>query len=347
VDNYAGGGGGGINNADPAFYEWATAPLNPPKSGRVEIRDSLFSGNAAASGAAVNNSSMGTVSILAGSEIVDNPGEMIPDPAQIIDPLDPEPIEYIPAPGVYEPRGGAIANEGATDTVGTVRVIDSTVARNFATSNGAGISNGGSGILIVDNSIIEENETEAAGGGLYTSGGEVTVTESSFTHNVAADGGAIYSEGSVDSLGLRPDFTISNSTVTGNEAHASGGGMLAGGDGQVTVTNVTYSNNKAHDAGGGLNIADRASAVVSRVTFSDNETHNEGGGAWAGSQRLVTIQDSTFTGNHAGLPEPGAIFDPLSANIAGGGGLFSENGPLTVDLYGQHCHGRGRRNQPR
>ena len=53
VDNYAGGAGGGINNADPAFYEWATAPLNPPKSGRVEIRNSDFSGNAAASGAAV------------------------------------------------------------------------------------------------------------------------------------------------------------------------------------------------------------------------------------------------------------------------------------------------------
>ena len=330
VDNYSGGAGGGINNADPAFYEWATAPLNPPKSGRVEIRNSDFSGNAAASGAAVNNSSMGTVSILAGSQIVDNPGEMIPNPAQVIDPLDPEPIEYIPAPGVYEPRGGAIANEGATDSIGTLRIENSTVARNFASDNGAGIHNGGAGILIISGSTITENETTAAGGGVHSNGGKVTITNTTVSKNVAADGGGIASDGSVDGLGLRSSFTLTGSTITENEAHASGGGVIIGGEDTITITDVTFSKNKAHDAGGGLNTGDRSGGTITRVTFTDNETHNEGGGAWVGSERLVIIQDSTFTGNHAGLPEPGSIFDPSSANIAGGGGLYSENGPLTV-----------------
>jgi hypothetical protein len=227
-DSYAGGAGGGINNADPAFYDWVVEPLVPPKSGRVEIVNSTLSGNAAGgSGAAVNNTSMGTVSILAGSQVVDNPGLMIPDPAQVIDPLDPEPVELIPAPGVYEPSAGAIANQGTTDAVGTIRIANSTVSDNFAATNGAGVLNDGPGTLIVENSTITDNTTEAGGGGIYTNGGTVTVTGSTISGNVAADGGGIYSNGSVDSIGLRPRFTLSGSTISNNTAHASGGGIPA------------------------------------------------------------------------------------------------------------------------
>jgi hypothetical protein len=103
---------------------------------------------------------MGTVSIL-NSQVVDNPGEMIPDPAQVIDPLDPEPIEYNPAPGVYAPSAGAIANQGTTEAPGTIRIVDSTVSGNFATANGAGVLNDGSGILIVENSTISKTLSEA------------------------------------------------------------------------------------------------------------------------------------------------------------------------------------------
>lgn len=330
-DSYAGGAGGGVNNADPAFYEWVMDPLVPPKSGRIEIVNSTFSGNAAgSSGAAINNSSNGTVSILTDSQIINNPGLMIPDPAQVIDPLDPEPIEYIPAPGVYEPGAGAIANEGATDMIGTVRIADSTISGNFATGNGAGILNAGSGILIVERSTIISNTTEAGGGGLYTTGGTVTVSDSTFRGNVAANGGGLYSNGSVDSIGLRPHFTFIDSVVSGNEAHASGGGMYNGGDGQLTITDVSFSSNKAHDDGGGLTISGRTSATLTRLTFSDNEAHGEGGGAWTATTRLVTIQDSTFSGNDAGVPEPGDLLDPSSANVAGGGGLYTEGGPVTI-----------------
>ena len=331
LNSYAGGAGGGINNADPAFYEWATAPLNPPKSGRIEIRNSVLSGNAAGDyGAAINNTAMGTVSILAGSQVIDNPGLMIPDPAQVIDPLDPEPIEYVPAPGVYTPSAGAIANQGAENTVGTVRIANSTVSGNFAFHPGAGVNNSVSGTLIVENATFSGNNTEAGGGGLYTNGGRVTVTGSTFTDNVAANGAGLYSNGSVDSIGLRPSFTITGSMVSGNEAHASGGGMYNGGDGQLTITDVEFSDNRAHDAGGGLSIAGRSSAVLTRVDFTDNEAHGEGGGAWTGSTRLIEIHDSTFAGNDAGVPTPGDLLNPAGANVAGGGGLYTENGPVTV-----------------
>lgn len=330
LDSYAGGAGGGLNNADPADYDWVVEPLNPPKSGHVEIVNSVFSGNAAGIGAAVNNTSTGTVSILDGSQIVNNPGEMIPDPAQIIDPLDPEPIEYVPAPGVYDPNGGAVANQGALDTVGTLRIADSVISGNFAAHDGAGVLNADSGILIIERSTIEHNTTEAAGGGVYASGGKVTITDSTISHNVAHDGGGIYSNGSVDSLGLRPHFTLTNSVISHNEAHASGGGMANGGEAVLTITDVVFDENKAWDAGGGLEISDRSSATLTRVIFSDNIAHGEGGGAWSGTNRLVTIVDSLFSGNDAGVPTPGDLLEPASANVAGGGGFYTENGPVTI-----------------
>ena len=81
LDSYASKSGGGVNNADPADYEWLTDPPVFPPPGRIEIVGSTISGNAAGeSGAAVNNSGAGTVSILAGSQVINNPGAMIPDP---------------------------------------------------------------------------------------------------------------------------------------------------------------------------------------------------------------------------------------------------------------------------
>jgi CSLREA domain-containing protein len=330
-DSYAGGAGGGLNNANPADYEWVVVPLVLPRAGNVEIVNSLFSGNAAGdSGAAINNAATGTVSVLAGSRVVDNPGLMIPDPAQVIDPLDPEPIEYIPGPGVYAPGAGAIANQGDGDTLGTLRIADSVVSGNFASDNGAGVSNAGSGILIVERSSFINNTTEATGGGIYAAGGSTTVSGSTLTGNTAHDGGGIYSNGSVDGLGLRPSFTLVGSTVSGNTAHASGGGMLNGGEAHLIVTDVTFANNFAHDDGGGLKTADRSSGELLRVDFRDNAVHGEGGGAWVASERLVTITDSVFDGNDAGVPTPGDLADPAGANVAGGGGLYTEGGPVTI-----------------
>src|ERR671915_330505 len=126
--NLAGKAGGGINNDDPFAYEWPSGSLPPTAtipSGRVEITGSKPAGNSSSEGgAAVNNVSNGTVTIT-GSEVVDNPGQMIPDPAQFIDPLDPEPPELIAAPGVYDPVASAVVGEGEFEGTGRIRIEDS------------------------------------------------------------------------------------------------------------------------------------------------------------------------------------------------------------------------------
>src|ERR687895_1821684 len=115
LHNLAAKDGGGLNNDDPFAYQWPSGSLPPTAtipSGRVEITGSKLAGNSSSEGgAAVNNVSNGTVTIT-NSEVVDNPGQMIPDPAQFIDPLDPEPVELIPGPGVYEPQNSPIVGRG-------------------------------------------------------------------------------------------------------------------------------------------------------------------------------------------------------------------------------------------
>ena len=74
--------GGGINHAEPSEYPWVVQPTTPPRAGRLEIVGSIFKGNASGGGgAAINNAGAGTVTIW-NSQIIDNPGLMIPDPAR-------------------------------------------------------------------------------------------------------------------------------------------------------------------------------------------------------------------------------------------------------------------------
>src|ERR687896_2340824 len=263
LDNLAANEGGALNNADPVDYPWPAGlpPTAVIPSGTVEIVDSKLAGNSAGSGgAAVHNTSEGTVDIIS-SDVVDNPGLMIPDPAQVIDPLDPEPIEYIPGPGVYEPVASPLFNEGRFDEVGTIRVEDTLVARNYAPTDGAGLHNDGDGNVEIVSSTFEENTTEADGGALYTNGGKVDIVDSLFQHNLAhANGGAYYSKGATSAVGLRSEITISQSSFDENQAWAQSGAIHSGGDGEVFITDVEVTQNEAiDDAGGGMVVDGRSS----------------------------------------------------------------------------------------
>src|SRR5918997_4574810 len=330
LDNLATGVGGGLNNAEPSEYDYETDPLTFPKSGRVEIVNSTLSGNASGGGgAAVNNSGTGTVAILAGSKVVDNPGEMVPDPQ------DPEGV--IPGPGVYEPSAGAIANQAEFDSIGTLKISVSTVARNYATNDGAGVANLGSGTLTIERSTITDNTSEAEGGGVYSQGGRMIITGGTISGNHANEGAGIYSGGANDKVGLRSRVTDPGVKVEENIAVGARGGISSGGEAQIDITDVEVPNNTAGDAGGGLHNGDRAGLSLMRVKFIGNVTHDGGGGAFVGAERPVTIRDSEFIRNKAGVPEmedgvpePGdATSDPI-ANIAGGGGLYTESGPAEI-----------------
>ncbi len=165
------GGAGAINNADPFDYDWLPMdPIPMPQPGRIEIIDSLFKHNSSGGGgSAINNQSAGYISIF-NSDIIDNPGPMIPDP------LDPE--EMIPAPGVLPPDSTPIANEGQFDGVGTIWIGNSRLRDNYSEHDGGAVANLGDGNLIIENSEFTDNTTEATGGAVYSSGGKLTIKDS-------------------------------------------------------------------------------------------------------------------------------------------------------------------------
>src|SRR5918999_1572551 len=325
-----------------AIQDWSAGLL---RLERVKVTKNKATG---AGGAAINNTSKGTITIVR-SKVVDNPGQMIFDPAEppemVFDPRTGQwvqavrdPFDKIPAPGVYEPTASAIANMGEFGGVGTIRVLDSEVSRNWAEPDGAGIANHEDGVLVVERSKIKENSSPATGAGIYSDGGVVTISDSEIAGNLAHDGGGVYNDGSSSAIGLRPRFTVTGSVIKDNEATAGAGGVYNGGDAHLKIADTTIHANIAADAGAGFATEGRSSMEASRLTVTENETYDEGGGAYVGSERLVTIEDSEFDKNKAGVPEPEDGFprgtpppDLEAVNIAGGGGLYTENGPVEMD----------------
>ena len=326
----------------------------------MEIVDSTFKGNASGGGgAAINNAGSGTV-LIERSDIVDNPGEMIVDPEYHPDPARPEPRSppLVPAPGVYEPDSSAIVNQGEFDVVGAIHIVDSTIEDNYAHHDGAGVANSGHGILTIEGSTFRHNRTEADGGAIYSSGGALTISDTTISGNEAHGGGGVYSAGDSNAIGLRSRVTITDTKIAGNDAvvfpepappdpanlaEAGGGGMVLDGESHVILTDVEIDGNRAGDGGGGFSASGSLSLMATRLIVTDNKTYGEGGGVYTDTERPVVIRDSQILRNQGGFPEPpepgeppalgtpgGPVFETVG-NVAGGGGMYTEGGAVTIE----------------
>jgi predicted outer membrane repeat protein len=152
----------------------------------------------------------------------------------------------------------------------------------------------GAGNLALTSCIITQNATtDGDGGGIALSNpggsGTVTITNSSFTGNVA------------------------NTSTTGNGG--VGGGILVGSFTSLTMTNSQVLNNQAPQAtgaqgkGGGINLGAFSHSNIHSSTISGNQAAGNGGGIW--SNQGLTIDQSSI----------------ISLNTAGGngGGIWSDN----------------------
>ncbi len=245
-------------------------------------------------------------------------------------------------------------------TSGNVVVSEMTV-RNGFDSSGGGFRN--EGTLSVHNSRISGN-LSANGGGIFNSGGSVTITGSTFIGNIAsAPGGGIWNRGTL---------MVTNSTFDGNQAQV-GGGIFAF-EGSVTITNSTFTANSATspfvDAGGGINITggsvtlinstvdgntseddgagifNSGTLTVTNSTLSNNRTNRFGGGIRNDADGSLTVTNSTISGNTAvarggGISNAGQSsvnYSTVTDNTAGlpvigngiGGGISNNAGSTTL-----------------
>jgi parallel beta-helix repeat protein len=207
--------------------------------------------------------------------------------------------------------GGAIS-----DYQEQLNVYTSTLSSNTA-EYGGGIFNNHNSNLMVSGSSLSKNGASGAGGAIDDfSGGTVTITGCMITGNFAfgltgSSGGAIFA--GLNSVSL----TISNSTLSGNTAIPTGGGISYGGAiesiaGTVLLQNSTLSGNSASQ-GGAITVY-QSQLTVTAGTVSNNSAQQYGGGIANIKGGTVSISGTTLSGNTAG-----------GTSKWGGGAIFSNS----------------------
>ena len=211
-------------------------------------------------------------------------------------------------------NGGAIATNGwGWDDVGVVlSVTGSTFSQNTATA--PAIPGGGNG-----------------GGGIYLSGGSTgTVTDSSFSGNQSANGGAIHLlHSNLHAIGVTFLNNMANNTAGGG-----GGGAIymdgtKGLNGQVRLELSTFTGNSTNQLGGAIFSFPEGSGSthIDQSTFDGNVSTNRGqGGAIyhqsATGNGALNIDNSTFVNNKSAAT-------PLDTSSSGGA-LWLLDAPVTI-----------------
>jgi hypothetical protein len=143
--------------------------------------------------------------------------------------------------------------------------------------------------------IITSNQASGSGGGVFASGGKLTIEAVRIENNsaVAGDGGGINSMASL---------TVSNSNIVNNSASGDGGGILAQGPGKFSLINSGVTDNFSQSDGGGI-AADTTFDLLND-TFFDNHADKNGGAVSArasGEINSLTIDLNDSFANGGGL----------------------------------------------
>lgn len=182
--------------------------------------------------------------------------------------------------------------------------------------------------LTLENLTVEDGAcTSCSGGGVYSSGGTLTIANSTFNSN--QEGISVY-DGTI---------TITNSVFTGNDSVYGGAVNSSGANGSLAVTNSTFSGNSA--TGGGSAIYAGGQVSINNSSFIDNT--GSGGSTstvFVDGTTDASIKNSTFSGsvgattraiynNSATLEISNSTF---YGNVAPdyGGGVLNTGGTLTV-----------------
>jgi hypothetical protein len=208
------------------------------------------------------------------------------------------------------------------------------------------VDGGGAGrVFFIHNSnSVQENLTitggdappaEAWGGGVWVTGGDVTIRYSTILDNGAAD----WSMG----IEVNDDYGLAHLTLESSFVGRNYGGGLhlwsSGAGTSATVEDVTFFCNRS-GTGGGIRLEQNSSAVIrNSVVFSN--TADNGGGILIDNGSIATINGSRIVSNTAtGVGGGIAVAEGSSVVISSshilsntanaGGGLFVSGGTATV-----------------
>jgi len=185
--------------------------------------------------------------------------------------------------------GGGMYNDWSSNST----LSNVTFNNNSAYWRGGGMSNGPYNSLITDSNVVLNNvifngNSAYFGGGFSSSRGSLTLTNVTFSNNLAYYMCGGLEDGSIFS-------TLTNVNFNDNIANNTDGGGMCKMGGSSTLTNVTFTRNHG-DIGGGI-LNSNSSPVFSNVTFNDNTGQIGGGmGNWNASP---TLNNVTFSNNYS------------------------------------------------
>lgn len=187
--------------------------------------------------------------------------------------------------------------------------------RSLAISNGSATNGGGihalDATLVVSDVRIVDNFALGAGGGLYSSGGDVTLTNSSVSGNHGDSGGGVFvccgslfvsggeiraNEGDFHGGGLFNDgaeVLLERVTIDGNQTYVDGGGIL--NYGTMTIYDSGINNNTSTNYSG-AGIRNNATLYVNNSTVSNNSAPIDGAGI-SNDFGTLRLNNVTIAGN--------------------------------------------------
>lgn len=149
--------------------------------------------------------------------------------------------------------------------------------------------------------VFERNSCASSGSALYTYGGALIVTNTTFIDNTAEGG-------SYGTLYLRdvPGAHIENCIFDSNTASSGGAIFIGAGSDRVMVLSCTFTDNSATAIGGVVFVDNSNFLTIVDCDFAFNSARSTGGAIYASFSAWVTILDCSFVANR-GLYSAGTI----------------------------------------
>lgn len=186
----------------------------------------------------------------------------------------------------------------------------------FTAGNGVGAVNTGrggavynvGGTMVITNSVFTGN-TAANGGALNNAasaspsvGANLTIIGCSFTGNSSTSSGAAMQNFSTSTLHLR------NTTISGNTSSGTGIAGAFQANGTVTITNSTISGNSAPSGTGGGVYYNGSSLIMTNTTIVNNSSSVGGGGLHrTGTNPTANVRNSIIANNNGAASTPDAF----------------------------------------
>ncbi|CAN5375503.1 hypothetical protein BH10ACI1_BH10ACI1_26090 [soil metagenome] len=204
-------------------------------------------------------------------------------------------------------------NTGAVATINNLRVTGGNGVSTVSTGRGGGIYNSG-GVLSLNNLILTGNMT--SNGGALNNAGTATLNINNC---------AIFNNSSTGAGGALQNFSgnttnISNSSIYGNVSNSNitGGGAMQA-NGTVNITNTTIANNTATSGSGGGIYFNGTALNITNSTIAGNIATLNGGGIHKSTSNPGVVRNTIIANNNgdAASPDATGIFISEGNNIIG------------------------------